>query len=398
MNHIPTGRMPYAAYDRQSAKRAHAEDPPEDRTPFQQDCDRVVHTTAFRRLMHKTQVFFSPDSDHVRTRLTHTIEVSRAARSVATQLGLNPELAECIALAHDLGHPPFGHAGEATLNRLMKGHGGFEHNAQALRIVTNLSRTYPDFDGLNLCLGSLEGIAKHNGPIHQPPSADVARILQQNGIGHAGYPSAEAQVAALADDIAYNCHDLQDALRTKLLTLEDVSSLPIIGPRYRALQASMPKLDSHRMMHALVRTLFGTLMDDLVAGSAAILARLAPGSIEDIRQYDQGVIAFTGETEEDLNAIRSFLAEHMYNTPEMDLYRGKISRLLTIIFEHYTADPDVLPEHWRARLGTRPDSSLLARTVADYISGMTDNFAIMTFADIMGLAGNVSLMTLPLHG
>jgi len=385
---------PYAARDRHPANRLHPEDPPRDRTPFQQDCDRVVHTTAFRRLMHKTQVFFLPDSDHVRTRLTHTIEVARAARSIACRLGLNPELAECIALAHDLGHPPFGHAGETTLHDLMQEHGGFEHNSQALRIVTDLSRTYPDFNGLNLCRESLEGIAKHNGPMTLPLSADLARILDQHAIDPEGYPGAEAQVAALADDIAYNCHDLQDGLRTGILDLGDLAELPILGPRYQSLREDSRALDNHRMMHALARFLFGTLMDDLAAGSTAILARVAPQSIEDIRQCKESVIAFTEATESDLDRIREFLAKHMYNTDEMALYRRKIDRLLTVIFEHYRARPDALPAHWQARLGPRPNPSLIARTAVDYIAGMTDNFAIATFAGIMGLSGSVSLRTI----
>ncbi len=382
--------QPYAARGRHPADRLYPEDPPQDRTPFQQDCDRVVHTTAFRRLMHKTQVFFLPDSDHVRTRLTHTIEVARAARSIADRLGLNPDLAECIALAHDLGHPPFGHAGEATLHDLMQDNGGFEHNMQALRIVTDLSRTYPDFNGLNLCRESLEGIAKHNGPITTPLPADLARILDQHAIGSDGYPSAEAQVAALADDIAYNCHDLQDGLRTGILALEDLGSLPILGPRFELLRDDNPMLDQHRMMHALVRHLFGALMDDLATGSAAILARVAPQAIEDIRQCNERVIAFTATTEAALDQIRAFLQCSMYNIDEMARYRDKIGKVLTVIFEHYTSRPDSLPAHWRSRLGSQPDPGLIARTVADYIAGMTDNFAIATFADIMGLAGMVS--------
>ena len=392
--HPPAVLKPYATCNAGAGNRLHIETPPHDRTPFQQDCDRVIHTTAFRRLMHKTQVFFSPDSDHVRTRLTHTIEVSRAARSIAVRLGLNPDLAECVALAHDLGHPPFGHAGERTLDRLMTRCGGFEHNSQAIRIVTLLSRTYPNFNGLNLCWESLEGIAKHNGPQTTRVHGCLAEYNAIQDLRLGSYPSAEAQVAALADDIAYNCHDLQDGLRTGIFTLDDIQHLPIIGPKLSDLRDELPNLDAHRMMHAIVRHLFGELMESLTTCSARTLDTLKPESVEDIRNCGHPVILFCDETLQDLDSIRNFLHERMYNSDDMANYREKIDNLLKVLFDHYMSSPRLLPVHWQVRL-EGDELADHARTVADYIAGMTDNYATTTFARITGIIGSVTMATVP---
>ena len=398
--------MEYADVDRQyqhhtcatpvigTCGRLHDERPSKDRTPFHQDSDRIVHTTAFRRLMHKTQVFFSPDSDHVRTRLTHTIEVARAARSLAQRLRLNPNLAESVALAHDLGHTPFGHAGEYVLSKLMADYGGFDHNSQTIRIVTSLSRTYLDFDGLNLTWDCLEGIAKHNGPVRKNISPLIVEYNLKHDLKLHRYPSAEAQAAALADDIAYNCHDLQDGLRIQIFSLKDIRHLPILGRRYWQVKKLYPGLDDHRMMHAVVRHLFGCLMDALVEASMQKIIQENHRSVEDIRNSSSMTIVFAPETTRNLDTLRRFLNDNMYRTKEMATHRQKIEHLICHLFDYYMQYPENLPDHWQSHVDLN-STHVKARAVADYISGMTDNYAISTYARIVGITGSLSMKTVP---
>ena len=366
----------YATQPGNSRGRLHDEPESAFREPYQRDRDRIIHSSAFRRLKHKTQVFVEHEGDYFRTRLTHSIEVAQVARTIAGALGLNSHLTEAVALAHDLGHTPFGHTGEDALNALMAPFGGFDHNAQALKIVTSLERHYAEWDGLNLTWETLEGIAKHNGPVvgdlpYALAEYDALHDLELNT--HAG---AEAQVAALADDIAYNNHDLHDGLRAGLFTMDEIAALPIVGPAIAEVDATYPNLDPGRRQHEALRRVFGVMVEDVLATSQTHLARAAPQSVEDIRALDHAVIGFSADLWGDLKAIRDFLFTRMYRAPSVVAMRKRVTCVVEELFAHFQATPSDLPEEWRDEIAAARSDIQLARLVADYIAGMTDRFAL----------------------
>jgi dGTPase len=355
------------------------------RSPFQRDRDRIIHSSAFRRLKHKTQVFVEHEGDYYRTRLTHTIEVAQVARTIAGVLGLNTDLAEAVALAHDLGHTPFGHTGEDAMERLMAPYGGFDHNAQALRIVTRLERHYADFDGLNLTWETLEGIAKHNGPV-TGPNADskhagplpyaLAEVNAQWDLGLDTHASAEAQVAAIADDVAYSHHDLHDGLRSGLFTEDDLMQLPVTGPAFEEVDRTYPGLEKMRRRHEALRRVFGRMVEDVIAVAQNRLSSAQPKSVDDIRHLGTTVIRFSKPLYQELKAVRSFLFHRMYRAPSVMEVRAEVTRKLDDLFPLFLRRPDLLPPEWQADVQAAKDQTDLARTVVDYVAGMTDRFAI----------------------
>jgi dGTPase len=363
------------------------------RSPFQRDRDRIIHSSAFRRLKHKTQVFVEHEGDYYRTRLTHSIEVAQVARTISGVLGLNTDLAEAIALAHDLGHTPFGHTGEDALGLLMEPFGGFDHNAQALRIVTRLERHYADFDGLNLTWESLEGIAKHNGPV-RGPNADkkhdgplpyaLAEVNAAWDLELDTHASAEAQVAAIADDVAYSHHDLHDGLRSGLFTEDDLMDLPVTGPAFAEVDRLYPGLEKMRRRHEALRRVFGRMVEDVIAVAQNRLAAAQPKSVDDIRHLGTTVIRFSKPLYQELKAIRSFLFHRMYRAPSVMQERAKVTTIVNDLFPLFMARPDLLPAEWRADVEAARDPVTLARIVADYVAGMTDRFAIQEHARLTG--------------
>jgi dGTPase len=366
------------------------------RSPYQRDRDRIIHSSAFRRLKHKTQVFVEHEGDYYRTRLTHTIEVAQVARTIAGVLGLNTDLAEAVALAHDLGHTPFGHTGEDAMERLMAPYGGFDHNAQALRIVTKLERHYADFDGLNLTWETLEGIAKHNGPV-TGDSADkkhdgplpyaLAEVNAQWDLELDTHASAEAQVAAIADDVAYSHHDLHDGLRSGLFTEADLMELPVTGPAFEEVDRTYPGLDKMRRRHEALRRVFGRMVEDVIAVAQNRLTSAQPKSVDDIRHMGTTIIRFSKPLYQDLKAVRSFLFHRMYRAPSVMAVRAEVTRMVDDLFPLFLKQPDLLPQEWQADVAAATDETQLARTVADYVAGMTDRFAIQEHARLFGSDG-----------
>jgi len=384
---------PYACQPDQSRGRLHPERMSSFRSPFQRDRDRIIHSSAFRRLKHKTQVFVEHEGDYYRTRLTHSIEVAQVARTISGVLGLNTDLAEAIALAHDLGHTPFGHTGEDALGLLMEPYGGFDHNAQALRIVTRLERHYADFDGLNLTWESLEGIAKHNGPVIGP-NADkkhdgplpyaLAEVNAAWDLELHTHASAEAQVAAIADDVAYSHHDLHDGLRSGLFTEDDLMELPVTGPAFEEVDRLYPGLEKMRRRHEALRRVFGRMVEDVIAVAQNRLTAAQPKSVEDIRHLGTTVIRFSKPLYQELKAIRSFLFHRMYRAPSVMVERARVTRMVNDLFPLFLSQPDLLPAEWRSDIEAARDEVTLARIVADYVAGMTDRFAIQEHARLMG--------------
>jgi dGTPase len=374
---------PYACQNEASRGRRYPEAISTFRSPFQRDRDRIIHSSAFRRLKHKTQVFVEHEGDYYRTRLTHTIEVAQVARTIAGALNLNVELAEAVALAHDLGHPPFGHTGEDALSELMAPYGGFDHNAQALRIVTSLERHYAGFDGLNLTWETLEGIAKHNGPVlpgeHGLPYA-LAEVNAGFDLDLGTYASAEAQVAAVADDVAYNHHDLHDGLRAGLFTETDLMGLPVTGPAFAEVDRLYPGLDPSRRRHEALRRVFGVMVEDVIAVASTRLAASQPKSPEEIRAMDGPIIRFSKPLFQNLRAIKSFLFHRMYRAPSVVVERARVTRIVNELFPRFMSDPALLPEEWRSDVAKARSETDLARVVLDYVAGMTDRFAIQEHA------------------
>ncbi len=369
---------PFATLPETSRGRLYREEESAHRSPFQRDRDRIIHSSAFRRLKHKTQVFVEHEGDYYRTRLTHSVEVAQVARTLARVLELNEELAEAVALAHDLGHPPFGHTGEDALQALMAPHGGFDHNAQAIKIVTRLEAHYADFDGLNLTWETLEGIAKHNGPVVADVGGEMPFALAEYDARHdlelGTHASAEAQVAAISDDIAYNNHDLADGLRAELFTLEDLRGLPLIGPCVASVDARWPGLAPARREHEALRRFFGLLVEDVLASSQARIAAAAPASAEDIRGLGRPVIRFSDATFAELKVIREFLYVRMYRHWAVQRMRRKARRVVEELFVTFAEAPELMPQEWNAC--AELDATARARVVADYIAGMTDRFAL----------------------
>ena len=372
---------PYACRPEESRGRRHFEPESPTRSCFQRDRDRIIHSVAFRRLKHKTQVFVYHEGDHYRTRLTHSLEVAQIARSIARALGLNEDLTEALALAHDLGHTPFGHAGGDALDEAMQPYGGFDHNEQTFRVLILLERRYAGFDGLNLSWETLEGAAKHNGPLIGPDGAGrnavlptIAEFSREFDLELDTYPGAEAQVAALADDIAYNNHDIDDGLRAGLFTVEDLAPLPLVGPVFREVAETYPDVEESRLIHESVRRLIDRTVNDVLAETNRRLAEAAPQRPADVRALGAPMVAFSGRMRENDRALKEFLFKHMYRHERVNRMVSQARGIVGDLFTRYLAAPEHLPEEWRAAAEGK-DASSRARLVADYIAGMTDRFA-----------------------
>jgi dGTPase len=381
-------RAPYASDPAASRGRLIPESASPTRSDFQRDRDRVIHSAAFRRLQHKTQVFVFHEGDSFRTRLTHTIEVSQIARALARSLGLDEDLAEALALSHDLGHTPFGHTGEDALDQCLKEVGGFDHNAQALRIVTRLERRYAAFNGLNLTWETLEGLVKHNGPLLEPDGSPRPRykargvpiaVLDYDAVQpldlatHAG---PEAQAAALADDIAYNAHDIDDGLRAGILDIEELRAVPFLDELLAEIDVLHPNLDMSRRIHELTRRVITRLVEDAVAESERRLAGAVPGSVEAIRLLSAPVVAFSMAMAATDRALKAHLFPMLYHHPRLMVVRRDAEAIVRDLFARLTAEPALLPEDWRADLAGAAEPRL-ARRVGDYIAGMTDRYAVL---------------------
>ena len=387
---------PFASRPQHSRGRLHPEPDDSSRSPFQRDRDRIIHSTAFRRLMHKTQAFISLDGDHFRTRLTHSLEVAQIARSIARALGLDEDLAEALALAHDLGHTPFGHAGEEALDACMRDLGGFEHNAQTLRIVTSLERRYAAFDGLNLTWETLEGLVKHNGPLLDAeghPTGKyrtrgipvvIRQYVRRHDLELATWPSAEAQVAAVADDIAYNAHDIDDGLRAGLIAPIDLADLPLAGPMLEQALKLDRDLEQPRLIHETVRRMISAMISDVVERTQRKVRKLKPASAEEVRALGEPLVCFSAQMQENVRVLQRFLMRRVYRHARVMDSMRRAQRILTDLFEAYMEDTALLPGEWRARVAAAEQDSpelpgkaerLRARLICDFIAGMTDRYA-----------------------
>lgn len=364
----------YAVSAANARGRLHPEPEAETRSPWQRDRDRIIHSSAFRKLQYKTQVFVNHEGDFYRTRLTHSIEVAQIARSIARALGLDEDLTEALALAHDLGHPPFGHAGEEALNLMMKPFGGFDHNAQSLRIVTLLESRYAGWDGLNLTWETLEGLVKHNGPLRQP-AAYIADYNDRYKLDLHTYPGAEAQVAAMADDIAYHSHDLDDGLRARLFAVDDLKHLPVVGEALAAARMSSLDVPPPRLRHETLRRVINVLVTDLITETGKRLAKLDPDSPDAIRRARHHVVAFSPAMADSNRAIKEFLFARMYRHWRVNRMSTKAKRLTEDLYRILHNDPTLLPDDWRARAG-EGGMQKSATIVGDYVAGMTDRYAM----------------------
>ncbi len=371
---MPPAPAPHAADPTRSRGRLHPEPESATRSPFQRDRDRVIHSTAFRRMQYKTQVFVNHEGDVFRTRLTHSIEVAQIARSIARALALDEDLTEAVALAHDLGHPPFGHAGEEALNLAMKPWGGFDHNAQSLRVVTLLESRYAAFDGLNLTWETLEGLVKHNGPLTRPP-AYIAEYDARHKLDLATNPSAEAQVAALADDIAYHSHDLDDGLRARLFGFEEIAHLPVVADALAAARQASLDVPPPRLRHETIRRVIDALVGDVIAETGRRLVKLAPRDADAVRRARRRMVGFSEPMETANRAIKEFLHARMYRHWRVNRMTSKARRLTGALYRLLLDDPSMLPDDWRARAG-EAGTPRAAVTVADYVAGMTDRYAM----------------------
>jgi dGTPase len=381
-------RAPFACDPDASRGRLFSEPPSRTRSPFRRDCDRVIHSTAFRRLKHKTQVFVFHEGDHYRTRLTHSLEVAQIARALARQLGLDEDLTETLALAHDLGHPPFGHAGERALDACLKDHGGFDHNAQALRVVTSLEHRYPDFDGLNLTWESLEGIVKHNGPLTERNGTPIGPYREQGvpvGISEYikrfdlelwSFASMEAQVAAIADDIAYDAHDIDDGLRAGLFRVDDLKVIPLISDIIAGIAEHYPQLDEVRRGAELVRELISYLITAVMTEAGQRIAAAQPQSAQDVRTQRQAMIAFPADVAKAEAGIKTFLYQHMYRHPRVMQVMGEAEQIVIDLSERYRKSPGDLPAEWLDATGEETDTER-ARRIGNFIAGMTDRYALI---------------------
>ena len=371
----PQDRLaPWAVRPGASRGRLHPEPDDPTRTPYQRDRDRIVHSTAFRRLQYKTQVFVYHEGDAFRTRLTHSIEVAQIARALARQLLVDEDLAEALALAHDLGHPPFGHSGEEALNGLMRPYGGYDHNAQSLKAVTALERRYAGFDGLNLTWETLEGLAKHNGPLRKPP-AYIAAFDAAYPLDLSTHASVEAQAAAIADDIAYNNHDLDDGLRAGLFSLEEAAALPLFGEALADARLVCPDAAPDRLASEAIRRVINRMVNDVVAEARRRLASLSPRSAEDVRAAAGPVVGFSEGMLRANRVVREFLHARMYRHWRVNRTAQKSKRVVQMLFTLLHGGPDMLPGEWQVRAG-EPGTAATAAAVCDYIAGMTDRFAL----------------------
>ncbi|WP_319414455.1 deoxyguanosinetriphosphate triphosphohydrolase [uncultured Cohaesibacter sp.] len=379
-------RARYAVLPGQSRGRLFDEPASPTRTPFQRDRDRIIHSAAFRRLQAKTQVFLYHEGDMFRTRLTHTLEVSQIARSIARALSVDEDLAEALALSHDLGHTPFGHAGERALDLVMAPYGGFDHNAQSLRAVTALEQCYAEHDGLNLSWETLEGLVKHNGPLTDRQGKGIGHY--EKGLPYAirvyaeqqdlmlwSYASIEAQAAAIADDIAYNSHDIDDGLRAMLISLDQLRDVPMLSDLLGEVEDIYPGLSEERTAHELVRRLITRMVEDVINTSMDNLSRLKPQSVDDVREASQTIVGFSAEMTEAVTAIRRFLFEKVYREDNVMRIMRNAEQVLKELFLYHFKAPDMMPFNWQFDLDGAPDK-IVARRVADYVAGMTDRFAI----------------------
>ncbi len=386
-------RAAYACDPATSRGRLYATDASPTRSEFQRDRDRIIHSSAFRRLKHKTQVFVYHEGDHYRTRLTHTIEVAQISRAIARALGLDEDLAEALALSHDLGHTPFGHSGEDALKRCLKDCGGFDHNAQALRIVTDLEHRYAEHDGLNLTWETLEGLVKHNGPLLDGVGMPTARYRaegvprafadynRQQDLWLQTYASGEAQAAAIADDIAYNTHDIDDGLRAGLFALDELREVSLLDMILNEIDARYPKLDEARRGHELTRRLITRFVEDVVRESGRRIETLNPKSADDIRHAGRAVVAFSADMEMADKAIKNYLYPHMYRHERVMATRREAERVVERLFRHFIARPQEMPSEWQM---VPVDAVHQAWHVADYIAGMTDRYAILEHERLIG--------------
>jgi dGTPase len=371
-----------AALPSRSRGRLHSERDSAPRGPrdiFQRDRDRIIHSVAFRRLRHKTQVFIAPDGDHFRVRLTHSIEVAQIGRTIARALGLNEDLTEALCLAHDLGHPPFGHAGEHALHRALADGGGFDHNAHTIRIVTKLETPYPDFDGLNLSWEALEGLAKHNGPVLEPTWA-MAEANCEWDLELGTWPGLEAQVAAVADDIAYDNHDIDDGLRSGLLDVDELTTLPLIGRHWEAIGERHPAASVEKRQRALVRDMIGTMVGDVLAKTERTIRDAGVETIDDVRAAGGPLVGFSERLAAEERELKRFLYARLYDAPELKAVREEAERVVADLAAAYRADPSLLAEPWQ-----RADDSVgQLRAISDFVAGMTDRFAIARHQELIG--------------
>jgi dGTPase len=371
---------PYAEDFSRSRGRRFAEPDSATRTPFARDRDRIIHASAFRRLKEKTQVFVAHEGDHFRTRLTHSLEVAQIARSIAKAMGLDDDLAETIALAHDIGHPPFGHAGEDELQTCMAPFGGFDHNVQTFRVITTLEKRYPHFDGLNLTWETLEGVVKHNGPVidklAKPSWRAIVDYEAGYDLGLGEWASAEAQVAALADDIAYNNPDVDDGVQAGLFNMDELAEVPLIGPIIRQAQDDLPGLDPRLLRLEAVRRMIGAMVGDVMTETRRRADAGQVRSAEAVRALGHALVAFSPDMAEDLSRLRAFLAERMYRHYRVNRTRSQARRVLREMFHLFLAEPDVLPPLWQASVSAAQGENAKAQVVCDYIAGMTDRYAI----------------------
>lgn len=379
----------YAVKPEDSRGRLLSEEESENRSPFQRDRDRIIHSMAFRRLEYKTQVFVNHEGDHYRTRLTHSLEVAQLARSIARSLNLNEDLAEACALAHDMGHPPFGHAGEDALQEALKEHGGFDHNAQTLKLMMVLEQRYADFDGLNLTWETLEGIAKHNGPVTSPHQTLTA-CNEMFDLRLSTYASAEAQVAALSDDIAYHNHDIDDGLRAGLFEVEDLLHLPMVGQTFRDVVKKYPLLNRQRLAHEGVRRIINTMVVDLLEETHRKLGNLNPKSAEEIRNAGGAVVSFSDEMQSVHRQLRKFLTERMYKHYKVNRMTSKARRVILQLCEIFVKEPECLPTEWYKQVKAATKEDAKHQIIADYISGMTDRYAMQEYARLFDFGSNAA--------
>jgi len=392
---FPAPLAPYASKAAESRGRLHPEDESALRTPFQRDRDRVIHAVAFRRLKHKTQVFVSHEGDHYRTRLTHSLEVAQIARTIARALKLDEDLAECLALAHDLGHPPFGHTGEDVLQECMAPYEGFDHNAQTLRLLTKLERRHAAFDGLNLTWETLEGVVKHNGPLvgalarhDEPLPAAIVEYAEKHDLWLNTYPSLEAQVAALADDIAYNNHDADDGLRAGLFEYDEARDVPLLGAAIRAAEDRYPQAPRDILIAEAVSDLIGAMVTDVLAETRARIEKSSPQDADAVRKTSGPLCAFSPAMAVDLTELSGFLRENMYRHFKVNRARSQAKRIVKSLFELFFSEPETLPPEWRARYESargKDNGARLARVVCDYIAGMTDRYAMREYRRLFGV-------------
>jgi dGTPase len=368
----------YACFPHSTRGRMHKEEEAIGRSVYQRDRDRILHSGAFRKLKYKTQVFVYHEGDYYRTRLTHSIEVSQIARSLSRAIGLNEDLSEALALCHDFGHTPFGHAGEDALNLVMQPFGGFNHNDQTLRILTNLEQRYADFDGLNLTWETIEGIAKHNGPICGNYSLTLSQLDTALDLQLNLYGSLESQVAAIADDVAYNSHDVDDGLRAGIFTIQDLSEVSLIAPIVEMLLSQYKEISEGRLVNETIRRVVNTMVTDLLDETKKRLLQTKPLSSQDVRESGRELVGFSNELRDQVDELREFLFQRMYRNFKVNRMASKAKRVITALFQLFLAEPNCLPSEWQQKDKTI-NGDTQARQIADYIAGMTDRYALLEY-------------------